>query len=49
MLDPASVDDPLLSEIDWTPAKKGGTKLRAHELVSVNANWLEFLTLKRLT
>jgi hypothetical protein len=40
--DPSSVNDPLAMQIDWTPAKGGGTNIRTHKLVAVNSTRLEF-------
>ncbi len=40
--DPSRFGDPLASQIDWTPAKRGGTNFRMHKLISVGPNRVEF-------
>ena len=34
--------DPLATQIEWTPAKRGGTNIKTHSLVQVEPNRIEF-------
>ncbi len=40
--DPSRFGDSLASQIDWTPAKRGGTNFRTHKLTTVGPNRIEF-------
>lgn len=40
--DPARFNDPIALQIQWTPAKSGGTNFRTHKLVEVDINRVEF-------
>ena len=40
--DPASLDDPVAMQTDWTPAKGGGTNFRTHKLIQIDPNRIEF-------
>ncbi len=40
--DPSRFGDSLASQIEWTPARSGGTNFRTHKLISVGPNRIEF-------
>ncbi len=40
--DPAKFGDPLASQIEWTPARRGGTNFRTHKLKTVGPSRVEF-------
>ncbi len=40
--DPASLNDPVALQTDWTPLEKGGASFRTHQLSSANPARLEF-------
>ncbi len=39
--DPSTLNDPVASRTDWTPAKRGGASFRTHILVAVNPYRME--------
>lgn len=41
-VDPARFNDSLALEVDWTPARRGGSNFRTHKLMEVSTNRLEF-------
>ena len=40
--DPATLDDPVALQTEWTPAHPGGMKMRTHQLVQVDPGRMEF-------
>lgn len=42
--DASRFNDPLASQIQWTPFKPGGTNFRTHNLVMIDFNRMEFKT-----
>lgn len=42
VFDPGVFDDPVANLTEWTPAKRGGTNLRTHKLVTVDSGRVEF-------
>ncbi len=40
--DPASLNDPVAMQTDWTPKNKGGANFLTHKLVAIRPNRLEF-------
>jgi hypothetical protein len=42
VIDPAQFNDQLALQVEWTPARSGGTSFRTHKLVQVHSDRLEF-------
>ncbi|MCW8831269.1 MAG: hypothetical protein OQK32_07100 [Gammaproteobacteria bacterium] len=40
--DPASLNDPLAMQTEWSPAKGGGANFKTHNLVQITPNRIEF-------
>lgn len=40
--DPSSLGDPVATQTDWTPAKRGGASFRTHKLIKVSPDRIEF-------
>lgn len=47
-VDPKSFNDPIALKTSWSPAKKGGSNIKTHRLVYVDASRIEFQASKSL-